>query len=82
MQISITYPPLNIKKHYIREYELISLNLDNFLQPQPYTNYNQLINYVYNPEDKHCWERGHHLLELLPAVMGRMFFLWDPMKVK
>ena len=49
---------------------------------QSYTNYNQPLNDVPNPEDKLCLEKGHHLLELLPAVMGVMFFLWNPVKVK
>ena len=52
------------------------------LNSQPYTNYNQPLNDVPNPEDKLCWERGRHFLELIPAVMGVMFILWDPVKVK
>ena len=35
-----------------------------------------------NPEDKLGWERGHSLIELLPAVMKAMLFLWDPIKTK
>ena len=50
--------------------------------PQLNTNYNQPLNDVSNPEDKLCWKREHHFLELLPDVIGSMLFLWDPVKTK
>lgn len=52
------------------------------LNLQPYTNYNKLLIDVPTPEDKPCWEREGHLLELLPVAMGAMFFVWDPVKLK